>query len=437
MPRKASNDRVLSSNHEATQAARALDGKLTEFRIEGVPGLVLRVSPSGGGAWWFYYRHRLGKRWTLRKIALGDRKSVKLVDVRRAAFELKNKTEGGSDPVADGLKRRDAITFQELAERRLEKDTRLAASTRRHYRELLERKVFKKIGSTPASEVTTEMVVGVLNKINADRQADLVKAAISSTFRWGMKRHEVKSNPCTGLGLRAAVGVRTRVLTDAELEKLWRTTERDDIWFSDAMRRIIHLCLLTGQRRTQVAGVRKAELSNLDGVNATWTIPGNSLVRGKVIEGRTKNKKEQVLPLSPQAAQLFREAYDASADPECLFPARLTSVKIGKTPRTPHIHGQSVGRAMGLLRSEAGIADVTVHDLRRTMATWMGNQGVRPDVIDLALHHLPKAQDVTRRHYNHSRLEPMVRAALQQWADHVWQLTGQGAGNGNVVKLRA
>jgi hypothetical protein len=81
-------------------------------------------------------------------------------------------------------------------------------------------------------------------------------------------------------------------------------------------------------------------LAGLDGKSLTWTIPGNSLVRGTVVEGRTNNGKEQVLPLSSQAAEMFREAIAASDDPEFLFPARMTSVEIGKTPRTPHIHGQ-------------------------------------------------------------------------------------------------
>ena len=49
------------------------------------------------------------------------------------------------------------------------------------------------------------------------------------------------------------------------------------------------------------------------------------------------------------------------------------------------------------------------------------------------LNHAPKAQDVTRRHYNFAKLEPMVRAALQAWAEHVWMVTGQAAKTSNVI----
>jgi hypothetical protein len=34
-------------------------------------------------------------------------------------------------------------------------------------------------------------------------------------------------------------------------------------------------------------------------------------------------------------------------------------------------------------------------------------------------------------------MEKQVRQALQMWADHIWQITGQGIGAGNVVPIRA
>jgi integrase len=441
VPEQANSDereaRLVAYNHEAVQAAKAISDKRTEYRIKdgSLPGLVLRVTPNGAGSWWFYYRYRLGKKWKLRKVPLGDRSRVKLADVRKRALELIQETEAGSDPVGTGQARRTAMTFRELAQRRLKDDQRISKSTRRLYGELLEGKVYKTLGDVPASEVTREMVAGVLNKIDADRQADLTKAAISSSFRWGMKRNLVRQNPVIGLGQRAPVGVRANVLTADELAKVWHAIEADDVWLSRPMRLVLKLILFTGQRRTEVVGARRQELK-LDGDKPIWTIPGDTLVRGKVVEGRTKNGKEQVLPLSKQAVALFREATKLSSDPDYLFPVNIANVKVGATPKTPHMNGQSVSKAMRLLRIEKGIKDATVHDMRRSMATWMGDQGIRPDVVDLVLNHAPKAQDVTRRHYNFSRLEPMVRAALQQWGDFLEAVaTGQAELRSNIVVL--
>ena len=103
----------------------------------------------------------------------------------------------------------------------------------------------------------------------------------------------------------------------------------------------------------------------------------------------------------------------------------------------PHIHGECISKTMRRVRAEVGLADLTTHDLRRAIATWAGDSGIRPDVIDAILSHKPR--DVTRIHYNHSTLDPLVRNALQGWADHLDRLRdGMAVGAGsNVVHLRA
>ena len=70
----------------------------------------------------------------------------------------------------------------------------------------------------------------------------------------------------------------------------------------------MQLAILTAQRRTEVAGARLSELQGLDTSNPVWVIPGDVNKRGKIIEGRTKNGREQKVPLSSEAAALFRKA---------------------------------------------------------------------------------------------------------------------------------
>ena len=84
-----------------------------------------------------------------------------------------------------------------------------------------------------------------------------------------------------------------------------------------------------------------------------------------------------------------------------------------------------------------GLPDASIHDARRCIATWLGEGGVRPDVIDAILNHAPKVQDVTRRHYNHAVLAEPVRSALQSWADHVEAVARGDDAASKVVKLHA
>src|SRR6185436_20668694 len=92
-----------------------------------------------------------------------------------------------------------------------------------------------------------------------------------------------------------------------------------------------------------------------------------------------------------------------------------------RPPRTAHIHGESVSKAMRRLREAAGVSDVVIHDARRCIATWLGDRGVRAGVIDRILNHKPT--DVTGRHYNHAEMDYFVRQAFQDWADHVGHVT--------------
>ena len=241
-------------------------------------------------------------------------------------------------------------------------------------------------------------------------------------YAWGRKRELIDSNPAVGLGRRAASGPRTRVLTDAELARLWQSTEAPDAWVSLSMQTIIRLAVLTGQRRTEIAGARLCELV-LDGDTPTWTIPGDTRKTGKIIRGRTKNRQTQVLPLPTQAVDLFRAAVERAGKSEQVFPAgRIPGDEKAET-RVPHVNGESVSRAMRRLRDQFEIEDVTIHDMRRCIATWLGETGTRPDVIDRILNHVPR--DVTRRHYNFAGMDSLIREAMQQWADHVTRIADQ------------
>jgi integrase len=201
------------------------------------------------------------------------------------------------------------------------------------------------------------------------------------------------------------------------------------------MRLILQLAILTGQRRTEVAGARLSELHGLETDAAVWIIPGDVNRRGKIIEGRTKNGREQRVPLSTQAAALFRKAVALSGGGEYVFPADLSKVRIGNEPRMQHTHGGSVTSAMRRLRELAGVDDISVHDMRRAISNWLKDQGISREVRDLVLNH--KDGSVTEAHYSNSaRMETQVRAALQRWADHVWSITGQSEAASNVVEMK-
>jgi len=449
-------DAALAYSDQAVKTAIkevvASGGERKEWRIEGVPGLVLRARHTGVGSWHFYYSGKAGAR---RKPKIGEYPSTALATARERADEWRRLVAAGGDPVGEAEAKAAGTTFGELVEMRLAVGD-LRPGTVKAYRMMLDLDAAS-IMDTPASEVTSRQIVKLIDarlaKEGAFRQADYFKTALSSVFKFGVERRIVDANPTLGLGKRDSAVPRTRTMTSAELVTMWQGLSAEApltgepkrhkqgrvpraFNLSASMRLVLRLLILTGQRRAEVVGARVSELRGLDGDSPHWVIPGDVKARGKtarVVFGRTKNGREQVVPLSRQAAELFREALALRQDASSpfVFPADERRVKVGAAPLHGHIDPKSVTRASKRFWQAQGVDDVTVHDCRRTMASWLGEQEMAGDVIRLALNH--SATDVTGRVYNHAKLAGPLRRALSAWADHV---TGEGVavvGSGNVV----
>jgi integrase len=177
---------------------------------------------------------------------------------------------------------------------------------------------------------------------------------------------------------------------------------------SDDLRRILQLLLLTGARNSEVRLSERKDLywGGYAGHNGpTWVVPGDRLEKGRRVRGRSKSGRPIVRPLSHQAAALFREAFDNGPERAGLFEVA---------------ERRAVSTAMVRCCTEAGLTgahSVTAHDFRRALSSWLGDCGERPDVIEAILGHAPMG--VTRTHYNHSLMLPLVSDALQRWADHL------------------
>ena len=83
---------------------------------------------------------------------------------------------------------------------------------------------------------------------------------------------------------------------------------------------------------------------------------------------------------------------------------------------------------MRRVRVLIGVDDLAIHDMRRAVSNWLKNQGVGREVRDLILNHADTSVD--GEHYSQAaRMELQVGNAMQSWADHVWQITGQSVGS--------
>ncbi len=74
------------------------------------------------------------------------------------------------------------------------------------------------------------------------------------------------------------------------------------------------------------------------------------------------------------------------------------------------------------------LAPWTLHDIRRTVATRMGDIGVQPHIVEAVLNHVSGHKRGVAGTYNRSTYEAEKRSALGVWAAHVRVLAGQARG---------
>lgn len=386
--------------------ARASGGR-ADVRDGAVKGLELRVGPRG--ATWrvsFPDRRRGGRR---DRMPLGEWPSVTLSEARRRAMAVRAMATDPlqpRNPAAERRERRGAVTLREAVEGRLSAVGGRALSPRTvaEYRWCLERYALPRLGDAPVAEVTPADVVAVVDAVEARGslvQADRTRAALSSVLRWCVDRRLVASNPCAGLGRRSSSRPRERVLSDDELRALLRALRGRD----DEGSRAILLLMLTGQRSGDVRGAEASELRP-DGLaegrvrfdGPLWRIPGARLVDGEAVGGRTKNRRDHLLPLAPWAASLLLGASDGA-----LFPSLVDH--------------RSVSKRFSTLCRRAGVDGARAHDLRRTFASACSDAGHPPHVVRRLLNHSPT--DVTGRHYDMARLLPQMLDCLTWWEGHL------------------
>lgn len=167
------------------------------------------------------------------------------------------------------------------------------------------------------------------------------------------------------------------------------------------------LCLVTLQRRGEIAGM---SLSEIDFDKKLWTIPAS----------RTKNSRTQVVPLSDLALQLIEQALAIRIDANnFVFPSpKYTSQPI-KAP--------ALTRAFGRMKHALKLEDMCPHDLRRTGATNLTGEhlGITRFVVSKILNHTSDTGNsaAVTGTYDQNEYLADKRNALDAWSSYLVKLT--------------
>ena len=210
------------------------------------------------------------------------------------------------------------------------------------------------------------------NKRNLPAQSAPEIKSYKALFNWCMREELTDRNPFQHS--RVTFNQRSRVLTDDEIRAVWAY---DFAPFSD----ILKLCILTGQRRGEVAQF-----------NSEWVTGDIITIPSSV----TKNSHEHVLPFNLLTAHYLKRYMGNSWN----------------------------GWSKGKLRIDkfVPIAPWTIHDLRRTFSTTHARLGTPLHVTEKLLNHVSGTVSGVAAIYNRHNYLAEMRAASLTYEQHIAKL---------------
>src|SRR5262245_19389083 len=378
------------------------------FWDDELPRFGLRVRAGGGRVWIVQYRTDSGQR----REKIGTVPALDADAARRKAKQTLAKVQLGHDPVAEKRekKARAAETFGAIVGRFLAYKKK---SIRPRYYQEMERHLMaqaKPLHGLPLASIERRTVAARLGEIaetSGASAADPCRASLSAYFAWAVREGLLVANPAVNTNRYYENEPRERVLSDTELRTIWATLPADYDDGPDQYAAIVKLLLLTGQRRQEIGGLRWPEV-DLD--REVINLPGE----------RTKNHRDHIVPLSAPAIEIL-SALPRREGRDLVFGFSGGSYS-----------GWSAAKAR--LDGRAKLAESwTLHDLRRTVVTRMGDLGVLPHVVEAITNHVSGFRAGVSGVYNLAKYEPEMRRALDLWSDHVMALVEGRASN--VVAL--
>ncbi len=399
-----------------------------EFKLFDGKGLYVRCYPSGRKVFVFRYTISGRTRW----MELGDYPLMSLTDARQKAAESKAKVRNTIDPIEEFESEK---IQKELQSQQLKKKHEIQRNTvskvahdyyKRHvdtqfkcpgeWMGMLNKNILPFIGDIPVKEVKRSQIAHLLNAI-VDRgsrvRANRTLAVVKQIFRYAVEQGHIDASPAAIITRKSVGGTeasRERALTFEDISHFWHVL--DDLnkcaasWQTQYTFKWL---LLTGQR---VGETLLTEWTHIDWENRLWNLPKEN----------TKAERQHTVHLSNYAIQLLTDIKPLSGESKYIFPSP-------SNPQKP-ITVRSVSRTLNRLfeRNYLDMEIFTPHDIRRSVATRLGDLKIPPHVIEKILNH--KMTGVMAV-YNRQEYMPERTEALDNWSSSLQQLVE----NSNVVYL--
>lgn len=387
-------------------------------------GFGLRIMPSGRKTYFIAYRAGGGGRSApQREYKIGRHGEITADQARAEASRLLGSVRLGGDPAGDRSDARSEMSVADLCDLYLKEGaaTKKASTLlndrqriERHIKPLLGRKRISAVTSADIERFQQDVANGrtAVKRDGGDRKrtdpvarggkgvASRTLGQLGAVFAFAVKRGLCPSNPVRGVK-RFQDGQSQRYLSAKEMGDLGKALM--DLPANTKGKNIIRLLVLTGARKGEIEKLRWSEVD----FGRSCLFLGDSKTGAKVVQ------------VGAAALECLKSIDRADGSP-FVFPSE-------GDPAKPYVGTPAVWRR---IRTEAGLHDVRLHDLRHSYASTAAAGGMPLQLIGKLLGH---RNVKTTAQYAHLADDPVKQAADRTASATEAALKGQ---SGEVVSLR-
>lgn len=328
-------------------------------------GFGLRVYPSGRKVFVLSYRYHGRKRL----LKLGEpNEDFTVKQARTKARSHMNEISDDIDPLFEKKKRNQAASFEELSKTYIEEHAKTKKSGRNDI-SMIENILNPKIGTIPLRDITREDLAPIHRQIGKQinertgkpkiYQANRVLALLSKMFEFAVTEGflpESHPNPAKRIKKFREESRDTWVKPEQlpalaqAIDQEKNTIARDGLW----------LYLLTGLRKSELLTLKWSDID---------------FQRGEIRLEDTKSGRRHYVPASEAAKAKLESMPRLDGNPYVL-PGAIEGN-----------HLVNIDKPWQRVRKAAGLEHVRLHDLRRTVGSWLASSGNSLHLIGRVLNH--------------------------------------------------
>ncbi len=373
--------RAIDAAKFSSASSSSSNNNTPDYRWDdAMPGFGVRIYRSGKKSFVVSYRVQGRKRI----MVLGKYGVLTLDEARKKARKVLGKVTDGRDPSRERMDLLKSPTMSDLAKRYLSDHApKKKASSAKTDERMWELHILPRLGSRKVSAITREDIDRLHTGMKdtpyaANRTLALLSKSLHLAEVWGWRQDS--TNPCRHIQ-KYTEEKRERFLSVEELKRLGAVLDEVEREATELPGVVpaLRLLLLTGCRLNEILRLR---WEDIDEVNRCFYLPDSKT--GK-----------RIVVVSEGVFSVLEKMECVKGNPYVIAGAREGQ------------HLVNLSKPWGRIRKRANLADVRLHDLRHTYASFGAGAGLSLPLIGKMLGH---TQASTTARYAHLANDPVRRA---------------------------